>query len=464
MTDIHRLSALDSAFLAIEENGAHMHIGALAVLDVGPLATPDGGIDFARVRAHIQGAIESMPRYRQHLEAVPGLSTYAWVDDASFRLDYHVRHTALPRPGSERQLKRLAGRIFSQPLDRNRPLWELWVVEGVEGDRFALVLKTHHCLVDGMGGVALLARLFGPEATAHGDWQPDIAPSRRELVEGELAHRARGARAHGAALREALSKPGAVLDAVKEGLTNTANLVKEGLTPCDPTQLNPSQVGPHRRFDGLRLELADLKKVKNALGGKINDVVLATAAGGLQRYLERNGEVLETLTDFRALVPVDVRHGFAGVGNRVGMMFARLPITERDARRRYELVREATERLKRESGQAATTELLENLSDWAAPSFVADLFKLTGWAGTFNVVITNVPGPPLELSLLGAPLRTVYPLVPLFRTQAVGIALFSYHGGMYWGFNADWSIVGDLHELVADFRASFEELLARVSC
>jgi len=460
MGEADRLSALDAAFLDIEEGGAHMHIGALGVFGGGPLVGDDGAVDFARVRAHIEGSLAKMPRYRQRLERTPGLGTPVWVDDAHFRLDYHVRHTALPRPGSERQLKRLAGRIFSGPLDRRRPLWETWVVEGLDGGRFALVMKVHHALIDGMGGVGLMTALFGPEATDADTWSPRPAPSARALVEDEIAHRTKGALGQVGALRDAAARPGATARAFVDGLKHTASLVRDGLTPADPSPLNPAHCGPHRRFDGLRLDLREVKAVKNALGGKLNDVVLATAAGGLGRFLDRRGVDVTTLDDFRALVPVDIRHGFAGTGNRVGMMFAQLPLAELDPAARYGRIVASTQRLKQESGHAAATELIETLSDWAAPSTVANAFRYAAFVGSFNIVITNVPGPPFSLDLLGARLTALYPLVPLFSTQALGMALFSYDGGLYWGLNADWSVVDDLHVLVEDLRTSFAELRA----
>ncbi len=460
MPHSERLSALDSAFLAIEEGGAHMHIGALATLDAGPLATAEGGLDFERILAHVGNGLATVPRYRQRLLAAPGLAQPRWADDEHFRLEYHVRHAALPRPGTERQLRRLAGRIFSQRLDRERPLWELWVVEGLAGDRFALVLKAHHCLVDGMGGVGLLGALFGPERAGPAPgWVPRAAPTLAQMLADEVEHRAAGARQ---AIGEVVARPRETLAAVGQSLGETALFVRDALTPCPRTILNPSMVGPHRRFGGFRLELAELKRIKDALGGKLNDVVLATAAGGLGAWLARRGVDVEELTDFRALVPVDVRHGREGVGNRVGMMFVPLPLAERDARRRYELMVERTAHLKGEAGHARTTERVEDLSDWALPSLVTDLFQLTGWINTFNVVITNVPGPPFPLALLGAPLRTVEPLVPLFRSQALGMALFSYEGGMHWGLNADWAIVDDLHLLVGDLQDAFRALRAVV--
>ncbi|MEZ4339490.1 MAG: wax ester/triacylglycerol synthase family O-acyltransferase [Sandaracinaceae bacterium] len=458
-----RLSALDSAFLAIEEGGAHMHIGAIATLDARPLTTPEGGIDFERIYAHIERGLDLVPRYRQVLAEAPGLSQPQWVDDASFRLAYHVRHTALPRPGTLRQLRRLAGRVFSGRLDRARPLWELWVVEGLEGDRFALVLKAHHCLVDGMGGVGLLSMIFGPERAASPTaWTPRPAPTMAQRLAHEVEHRSSGAKVLEEMLVDVVRHPREALAAAGQGLGETATLVREAFTPCRRTILNPSMVGPHRRFHGLRFDLADVKRVKDGLGGKLNDVVLATAAGGIGRWLERRGEDVAALTDFRALVPVDVRHGKEGVGNRVGMMFAPLPLAETDPVRRFERVVEVTTRLKGEAGHARTTERVEDLSDWALPSFVTDLFKLAGWLNTFNVVITNVPGPPMRLSLCGATLRSVEPLVPLFRSQALGLALFSYDGGLFWGLNADWAIVDDLHVLADDLEHAFAELRAAV--
>ncbi|MBX3271656.1 MAG: wax ester/triacylglycerol synthase family O-acyltransferase [Sandaracinaceae bacterium] len=458
MADIERLSALDAAFLAAERGGAHMHIGALATFEGGPLVGPDGGVDFARVRAHVEGWLERLPRYRQRITSIPMLSRRVWSDDPHFRLDYHVRHAALPRPGDLRQLKRLAGRIFGQRLDRERPLWELWVIEGLDGGGFAMVLKTHHCLVDGIGGVELLGALFGAESQARERFAPQPAPSPRALVGAELDERAKNAVRRAQELARLAAHPAEAVGAARDVAREAAALVMDGLTPCDRTSLNPDAIGPHRRFDVVRHDLEEVKAIKRALGGKLNDVVLATAAGALGRTLARRGTHPAVLTDFRALVPVDVRHGRGGVGNRVGMMFARLPLAEADPIARHRAVLAQTEHVKHTAAHAQTTELIEDLSDELFPSIVAAVFTYAARAGTFNVVITNVPGPPFPMALLGSRLTALYPLVPLFESQALGIALFSYDGALHWGLNADWGAMPDLHLFADDLRASFDEL------
>jgi len=458
-----RLNALDAAFLHIEEGGAHMHIGALGIFEGGELVDEKGSVDFERIEKHVEGALDRIPRYRQIVTSVPGIDGLAWVDDPHFRLKYHVRHTALPKPGTERQLKRLAGRVFGQRLNREHPLWELWVVEGLEpGDdgepRFALVMKTHHALVDGMGGARLLAEMFGRQQTTESVWTPEVAPSKLALLEKELKHRVGSAKEQLEGLREAFSNPKATLAGARDAILQSRELVRSGLMPSSTTPLNPKAVGPHRRFDGVRLELGDVKRVKRALGGKVNDVILATAAGGLRRYFARRDVDAGSFDEFRVMIPVDIRHGFSGVGNRVGMLFAQLPLGEEDPLRRYEEVVAQTTRAKTAAGFAKTTEALEKLTDWAAPSMLSQVFKYAAWVGSFNLVITNVPGPQFPLRLHGARLVSIFPLVPLFTTQALGIALFSYDGGIYWGLNADWSHVDDLHLLADDLRTSFDEL------
>lgn len=460
MSGMDRVSALDAAFLDSEEGGAHMHIGALAIFDGGPITGADGGVDFERICRHIDSELVELPRLRQCLTRVPGLGSLAWTDDPHFLLRYHVRHTALPRPGDERQLKRLAGRIFSQRLDRDRPLWELWVVEGLANGRFAIVLKAHHSLVDGVGGVKMLAALFGPEATDFERWVPTPSPSPAELVKGELGHRAQAALAQTKTLRELASKPRELLAGLKAGLGETGNLVRRGFTPGEHTPLNPEEVGPHRRFDTVQMSLSELKAVRRALGGKLNDVVVATTTGGLRRFFERRGVDPKTLTNFRALVPVDVRGSFEGAGNHFAMMFARLPFEEADPKKRYDAIVEAAAHVKSEEGHARASELLEDASDWALPSFVSAAFRFAAWVKSFNLLLTNVPGPQFPLTLLGARLVELYPLAPLFKSQALSVAVFSYDGGLGWGLNADWTLVPDLHLLADDLRASFEELRA----
>ncbi len=461
-----RLSALDASFLGIESDVAHMHVGALAVFDGGPLRQGEG-IDFERIRGYVDSALSSVPRYRQGLSWVPGLGHPVWVDDDHFNIHYHLRHTALPRGGDERALKRLAGRIFSQKLDRSRPLWEFWVVEGLPGDQFALIPKLHHCMIDGVAGVDFMARLLRPTADAsepeRGEpFEARRAPSAAKLFASELGYRAGASRRALDRTRNAVHDFRGWLGETRDKISDVSSALRAGLSPASPTPLNPRHIGPHRRFDVCRLELDRVKEVKRRLGGTVNDVVLATATAALSRFLARRGVDVSKLDDYRALVPVNVRSKLdaSAGGNRVAMMLAKLPIDERDCRRRYERVIEMTTHLKTESGQASGSQLLQQIGDATTPNLVRDVFRVAGMVRAFNVVITNVPGPPFPLYLLGAKLDSIFPLVPLFENQGVGIALFSYDGGLYWGLAADWSSVPDLHELADDLRAAFDDLHA----
>ncbi|MGF1469849.1 MAG: wax ester/triacylglycerol synthase family O-acyltransferase [Sandaracinaceae bacterium] len=450
-----RLSALDVSFLDLETPGAHMQIGALATVEAEPLRRPDGGIDFDRISRFVAGLLPRVPRYRQRLARAPGLDHPYWVDDEHFRLAYHVRHTALPRPGSPRQLKRLAGRVFSQKLDPERPLWELWVVEGLEGDHFGLILKAHHSLADGVAGAGLLTTMFTSPEDPPDRWRPRPAPPRVRLLAEEIGHRLTGWRQVPRIVRRAVDGTRGGLHA---GAAAALRTTRVGLSSAAPTQLNPRHVSPHRRFDGLALPLAEVKEIKARLGGKLNDAVLTIAAGGIGRYLRRQGIDVARLGPFRALCPVNTRGDRGGLGNRVALMFATLPLGERDPVVRHAKVREETSYAKGDAGYARASELFEDVADATSRALVTELMRLAVNRRAFNVIITNIPGPPFDLHLLGCRLATIHPQVPLYESQALGIALLSYAGTLFWGFNADWSVVGDLHLLVADVRASFEEV------
>ncbi len=459
-----RLTTLDATFLAIEGESTPMHVGAVVVFDVGPLATADGGVDIDRIRAYIEAAIERVPRYRQRVAWARVPRHPAWVDDDRFNIHYHVRHTALPRPGDARQLKRLAGRIFSQRLDRGRPLWEFWVVEGLAGGRFAMITKAHHCMVDGMAGVALMAALLRtttdatiPKTTP---FTPRPAPGVAELSAAEVRYRARGAAGLFDRLRAAWSGARVGHDLFERagelagGLFET---VAESVVPASRTPLWADGLSPYRRFDTVRLPLTGVKAVKRALGGKVNDVVLATVSGALRRFFERRGSDPDAVEDCRAFVPVATRSSGAALGNQVSMMLAHLPLAEAEPRRRYAAVVAETERLKA-SSQVASGEVAAEAADYTGAQLVARTVRLAAELRPYNLVVTNVPGPPFPLYLLGAQLREVYPYVPLYGHTSVGIALFSYAGGLFWGLSGDWQAVPDLHDLVADVQAAFDEL------
>ena len=457
-----RLDAVDSLFLDIEADNVHTHVAAAALFDASPLTDDEGIFDVERIRRGLAAGLAASPRFRQRLARVPWFEQPVWVDDANFNLHYHVRHTALPRPGSIRLLKRLAGRVLSQKLDRGKPLWEFWIVEGIEGGRFALIVKAHHCMVDGISGIDLLAGMLrpDPDPTVHAPrrgWIPRPAPRPLRLFSDELTRRWTWPLAALGAGRRALADPRRLLGDLEEGVLGLAEVLKAGLVPTASTPLNPD-IGPHRRFDWARFDLPAVKEVRSRLGGTVNDIVLATAAGAVGRFLERRSA---TLGDgvFRAQVPMSIRKPSerGEAGNRVVMLLADLPVTERDPRRRLARVSETTRRLKR-SRQRAGVEFLEQVGTSAWPPAFLWFARLATWQRSFNMVVTNIPGPRVPLYLCGARLLEIYPLVPLAYNQALGIALFSYDKSLYWGFNADWESLPDLHEFVEDLELEFERL------
>jgi len=453
-----RLTALDTTFLTLEDASSHMHVGSVGVFDGAPLRDAHGGLDMARIMALSEAALARQPRFRQKLAHVPLLGRPVWVDDERFNLHYHVRHAALPPPGDERQLKRLVGRIMSQQLDRGKPLWEMWYVEGLRGGRFAVIAKVHHCMVDGIAGVDLMAALLSPDPQAvpapAPAWIPRPAPSPLQLLGSELAHRASLPLTVARGAVDAALRPRRAAGALATGVESVGEALWGALRPASPTPLN-CDIGPHRRFDWLRLDLEAVKQIRRGSGATINDVVLAIVAGAMRRFLRGRGEQVEELT-FRAMVPVSTRaadqHG--RLGNRVSLLMAPLPIDERDPAARLRRVVETMQGVKG-SNQKRGTELIEEASDWLPGGLFARIARLGMYTTPFNLVVTNVPGPQVPIYLLGAPLRAAYPLVPLFSNQALGIALFSYDGGLFWGFNSDWDAVPDLHRLVEAVDAEF---------
>lgn len=446
-----RLSALDATFLDIESPAAPMHVGAALLFDAGPLALPEGGLDFDRLMEFAESALDRVPRYRQRIEWSPILRHPVWVDDHRFNVRYHLRHTRLPLPGDERMLKRLVGRLFSQRLDRSRPLWEFWVVEGVEGNRFALVIKAHHCMVDGVAGVQLLESLLSPapQSTAEeSNWSPRVQPSPLELFRRELAHRVKGIqRLRGLAPR------------FRENLEGLQSVMRSGLKTTPKTPFTEQDISPYRRFDWTAFDLGEVKRLKKALGGTVNDVVVAATTGAVRRFLHRRGTNVNEVDRFRTVLPVNTRKSSGlSVGNHVAMLLADLPVSEPDPRQRLSKVIEVTTELKHRSNQAGGAELIEDVADLTTKRLVSELFRTAMRMRTYNLIITNVPGPPFPLYMLGARLSAIYPMVPLMQNQNLGIALFSYDGRIYWGFNADWESFPDVHEFVEDLEASLEEL------
>ena len=454
-----RLTGLDASMLALEDHDAHMHIGGVSLFDAGPLWKPEGGIDIDAIREFVLSRLHLVPRYRQRLAWTPLEHHPIWVDDARFNILYHVRHTSLPLGSGERELKRLAGRIFSQALDRGKPLWEMWFVEGCGERRFAMVGKVHHCMVDGIAGMELMRHLMQPTPDvaigAREPWMPLPPPSReRLLVDAAL----RPARAIARDAWRALGHPREALRAVSDAAAGLAETARASLRQAPETSLNV-EIGPHRRLDWLRSELGAVKQVREGLGGTLNDVVLAVASGAVRRFLEGRRAELAGL-DFRALIPVSTRprgEGEQAAGNRVSLLVASLPVDERDPRERLRRVIETTTALK-SSRQALLTPAVEKLSEWTWPGLVGLLARAAGGARRHNLLVTNIPGPREPSYLLGARQLEVYPAVPLFHGQSIAIGVLSYENSLFWGLNSDWDAAPDLHELVLAVEAEFDAL------
>jgi len=461
MTHYDRLSALDASFLGIEDESCHMHVGAVMVFDGQPLRTSGGAIDIDRIRAAIHSRLHLVPRFRQRLAYIPYERIPIWIDDDRFRLAYHVRHTALPRPGDERVLKRLVGRIMSQALDRKRPLWEMWVAEGLDGDRFALISKTHHCMIDGISGADLMSVILSPfpetDPGTPEPWRARPRPSDARLIFDELVRRASQPPAAVRAVYDTIRDPENKLRDIADAAVGVVETLAPAFSPVSKTPLNV-EVGPHRRFDWAEMKVADLKAVKNVLGGTLNDVVLATVSGALRTFFAQRGLNPDEL-DIRAMVPVSVRsHDERGhLGNRVTQLIASLPVKLTDPVRRLQAVRETTAGLK-ESRQALGGEVLTAISEWTVPNLLVQAVRLSSRARPYTLIVTNVPGPQIPLYLVGALMHTAYPVVPLFENLALVVGLFSYNGGLYWGINADWEQLPDLHDFILALESSFREL------
>ncbi len=455
---LDRLTSIDASFLHQEGSASHMHIGAVQVFD-GPPPRFDDYLDHVRQRLHL------VPRYRQRLLTPPlDSGRPLWADDPNFNLEYHIRHTALPPPGTEDQLFQLTSRIVSQQLDRSKPLWESWLVEGLEDDRFALILKTHHSLVDGVSGVDLATVLFdlaptpAPAPSDLEPWHPKPEPSSAELllagVRGALDATAEiFGRALGAATRPA-SSLGKLRDAA-EGL---GEIVWAGLNPAPATPLNVG-IGPHRRYAVVRQQLADYREVKNALGGTVNDVVLTVVSGSLARWLRSRGVRTEGL-EMRALVPVSVRdqNERGTLGNRLTVMRGPLPVYIPDPVARLRFVRTAMAGLK-ESKQAVGAATIAAVNNLAPPTILAQASRLNFSTRLFNLIVTNIPGPQLPLYVLGRQLRDLFPIAFLPENHALAIAIMSYNGSIDFGLLGDYDALPDIGLIAEGIEASLQELL-----
>jgi diacylglycerol O-acyltransferase len=456
---LDRLTPIDVSFLHQESPDSHMHVGGLTIVEGPPPATKDL-LEQIRWRLHL------VPRYRHKLASTPlDSGRPVWIDDPSFNLEYHIRHTALPTPGRWEQLCGLTAWIFSQQLDRSKPLWEMWLIEGLEDDRFALISKTHHALIDGIAGVDLATVLFDlspePPPVRHSGrpWQPHPEPGTAELVAAGL----RGAVRAGLELTEgaidALAHPDHALARAREAAEGIGEIVWAGLNPAPETPLNVP-IGPHRRFFGIANQLEDFKIVKNAFGGTVNDVVLAVVTGALRSFLISRGRPTAGV-ELRALVPVSVRavDERGEGGNRIVVMRGPLPVYIADPVQRLRFVSQAMDGLK-ESKQALGAEVIAGAQNFAPPTILAQASRLNFSTRLFNLIVTNVPGPQFPLYVLGREMLEAYPVAFLPENHALAIAIMSYNGQMNFGLLGDFDALPDIDAISESIA---EELATLVS-
>jgi diacylglycerol O-acyltransferase len=449
---MQRLSTLDASFLEVEDSVSHMHIGSVAIFEGPPPP-------YEVLRRMVDGKLRLVPRYRQVVRRVPlGAGRPVWVDDAHFNLDDHLRRTGLPAPGGEPELRRLVGRVMSHQLDRSKPLWETSIVEGLDEGRWALLSKTHHCMVDGVSASDLLSVLLDrrrhpPPPREHG-WTPRPAPDGAALLGGALAEGVVASLEAGRGLLapRRLARRGS--DTVR-GLLRMRDVIR----PTPPSSLNGS-LGPNRTWSPARARLSDVKTVQAALGGTVNDVVLACIAGGFRRLLISRGESVERVV--RTLVPVSVRSpGERGIyDNRVSAIFAELPVGVPDAEERLRAIRLQMADLKR-SKEAVAGEVLTSLGGFAPPMLLALAERLGTRVPQHNVntVTTNVPGPQHPLYAAGRRMLEAFPYVPLGGHVRVGVAIFSYDGALTFGVTGDYDSAPDVEVLSDGIEAALAELL-----
>jgi WS/DGAT/MGAT family acyltransferase len=456
---LDRLTAIDASFLHQEGPESHMHVGAIVIAQ-GPAPGYDDFLDSIRRRLHF------VPRYRQKLTFPPANSGRPlWTDDTDFNLEYHVRHTALPAPGSHEQLMNLCARVFSQQLDRSKPLWEMWLMEGLQDGSFGLLTKAHHAMIDGIAGVDLATVLFdlGPEPTPIDEdlepWVPDPSPNPIELLSAGAAGMAKASLAVAAKGLSKLRTPDRALEEARTALEGVGEIAWAGLNPAPPTPLNVP-IGPHRRFAGVASSLADFKAVKNTFGGTVNDVVLTVVAGALRSWLQSRGVRTEGM-ELRALVPVSVRtqDQRGAAGNRIAAMRGPLPVWVDDPVERLAVVRAAMDDLK-ESKQAIGAEVLTSVQMFAPPTVLAQASRVNFSTRLFNLLVTNVPGPQFPLYVVGRRMLAVFPIAFLPKNHALSIAIMSYDGAMNFGLLGDYDAMYDLDEFGAAIEASLAELVA----
>ncbi|SDO26897.1 acyltransferase, WS/DGAT/MGAT [Nakamurella panacisegetis] len=465
MTD--RLSATDAAFLYAEDASTPMHVGGVVILHPEP-----GTFDYREIVDLISARLSLVPRYRQRVRFVPGrLGRPVWVDDEDFDLTYHVRRSALPKPGTMSTLDELVGRLISRPLDRARPLWEMYVIEGLEGGRIAIVNKTHHAMVDRIGAVDVAAAILDlarrPRRLPDEPWIPVPPPSDIDLVVDAVADIASRPSDLVDVLRLAAADIGSTVSKVARAGVDVVEMVRRTVNPAPRSVLNVTKSG-QRRFASFRVDLADVKAIRAAHGASVNDVLLAAITGALRTWLLARGEAVTPTTTLRALVPMSVKGSpvtgdeepDGGPVNPVVSYVVDMPVAEPNPVMRLHQVSFAMG-AHLESGRQVGADSLLELGRFAPPTLHALGARVAGQLSgrMYNLLITNAPGPQLPLFAAGSPVVAMYPVAPLAKGQALAVACTSYNGGVFFGLTADRDAIPDIEEFAVHIGEAVEELL-----
>jgi diacylglycerol O-acyltransferase len=414
---------------------------------------------------HVEARLHLVPRFRQKL-AFPRfqMGRPMWIDDPSLSLEYHVRHSSLPEPGDNEQLELLVGRIFSQRLDRAKPLWEMWLVQGLESNRFAIISKTHHALVDGVAGVDIATVLFDANPVPSGltpsvrSWEPKQEPGEVELIARGLEGMARFPLRVARRVVRTAKHPRHTAARAAETAEGLGEVAWELMNPAPKVPLNQS-IGPHRRYRWTHAKLADFRLIKDALGGTVNDAVLAVTAGAMRQWFAQRGIKVQGV-ELRALVPVSMRteEERGMLGNRLAVFRAPLPVYAADPVERLRIVREEMSKVK-QSKQVMGAEAIVKMNDFAPPTVLAQASRLNFSTRLFNMIVTNVPGPQFPLYVLGRELETVVPVAFLPDNHTLSIAIFSYNGNVSFGLLGDFDAMEDIDEVRDGVERSLKELL-----
>jgi WS/DGAT/MGAT family acyltransferase len=462
MSKYDRLTSLDSSFLHLERLEYPMHVGAVSVFEGTQFFDDNGHLRIAELRDLVQSRLPLMPRFRKKLMPVPyDQGRPIWVDDENFDITYHVRHTALPKPGTWEQLVALTERVQENLLDRQRPLWELWFVEGLEGGNIGLIQKTHHALIDGVSGVDVATLLLdgSPEFTEPvvPEWTAQPAPHPSQLLVDTIVERLTEPTELIRSVRALFRGPRHALQAFNTTVRSFSTMVtRDAIAPR--VSIN-AQTGRHRRLSIVRIPLAETKEVRKGLGGTVNDVVLAGVAGGMRRLLVHRADATEDL-HLRVMCPVSVRSDDqrGSLGNKVSAMFVNIPVDQRPAVERLRAISIQTVDLK-ERRQAVGAEMLISMTDYVAPTLMSLAARAVHRQPFFNFIVTNVPGPQFPLYLMGGRLVEAFPIVPLTRNLTIVVGILSYDGTLHFGLWADRDAFDDLEVLAGGIDDAFAELV-----